>query len=253
MIVEHRPYGKLALRAWRLDALLDQVSLDPTRSLRLQVLLGVVALAWIALVGTLLLRPSAAPPEGADALPPLASAIPPPAEVGSNSYGQVPVGPGKSGKPKPVPLNPGVPHEASAEPTRPAASTRVRVQEKTPLAHALEAPRRYGDEGDRAAPLPHLAAKPPHLHEPTPREAALHGVQAMTITTGHRYLATVTLSFAEAFADNGRIASILTSAGFADVTVTGSGNTRTATGTWTGATMTRAVDSHLSNVRDLSG
>lgn len=81
----------------------------------------------------------------------------------------------------------------------------------------------------------------------------IHGAQAMTITTGHRYSATVTLSFVEAFADNGRIASILTSAGFTDVTVTGSGNTRTATGRWTGATMTRTVDPHLSNVRDLSG
>ena len=75
----------------------------------------------------------------------------------------------------------------------------------------------------------------------------------MTITTGHRYSATVKLSGFEAFADNGRIASVLTNAGFADVTVTGSGETRSATGTWTGATMTRAVDPHLSNVRDLSG
>jgi hypothetical protein len=66
-------------------------------------------------------------------------------------------------------------------------------------------------------------------------------------------LSTVTLSFVEAFADNGRIASILTGAGFADVTVTGSGNTRTAAGRWTGATMTRPIDPHLGNARDLSG
>ena len=75
----------------------------------------------------------------------------------------------------------------------------------------------------------------------------------MTITTGHRYSAIVKLSGFEAFADNGRIASMLSNAGFVAVTVIGSGETRSATGTWTGATMTRAVDPHLSNVRDLSG
>jgi hypothetical protein len=274
MIVEYRPFltrslswdpssesarRKAATRTWRLGTILDQVSLDRGRSLRLQILLGVIALAWIALVGALLLRPSAAPPEAAGALPPLGVSLPPSAEVESNSYGQVPVGRVESGKPEPepepvpVPVNPGVPHEASAEPTRPAASTRVRVQDETPPTHALEAPRRYEDESDRAAPPPHLAASSPHLHEPAPRAAPLHGVHAVTITTGHRYSATVTLSFVEAFADNSRIASVLISAGFADVAVTGSGNTRTATGTWTGATMTRAVDPHLSNVRDLSG
>jgi hypothetical protein len=232
---------------------LDQVSLDPGRSLKLQIVLGVVALAWIALVGALLLRPAAAPPEAAHALPPLAVPLPPPAEVELNSYEQPPVGLGASAKLEPVPVNPGVADEASAEPTRPAASTRVRVQEKTPPTHVLQAPRRNEDESDRATPPPDLVAPSPHLHEPAPREALLHGVHAVTITTGHRYSATVTLSFVEAFADNSRIASVLISAGFADVTVSGSGNIRTATGTWTGATMTRAVDPHLSNVRDLSG
>jgi hypothetical protein len=251
MTIEDRQYSGAISRAkrasgtGRLDVALDRISLDPARFLTLMIVLGVVALTWVALVGAFLLRPSALAPEAVSALPPLAVSLPPLAEVESNSGGQVPAELDESPKPEPVPINPRVPHEAGAEPARPAASTRVRAPEKAPLAHALEAPRRPGDESDRAG-------TPPHLHEPTPREAPVHGGQA-TITTGHRYSATVTLSFVEAFADNSRIASVLTNAGFAHVTVTGSGTIRNATGTWTGATMTHAVDPHLSNVRDLSG
>ena len=250
MTIEDRPHSdaiftaKRASGTGRLDAALDRLSLEPARFLTLLIVLGVVALTWAVFVGVLLLRPPAPTPEAVSALPPLPVSLPPLAEVESNSYGQAPIEP-ESGNPHNVQINPGVPHEAGAEPARPAASARVRAQEKAPLAPALEAPRRYRDESDRAAAHP-------HFHEPAPRDAPVHGGQA-TITTGHRYSATVTLSFVEAFADNGRIASILTGAGFAHVIVTGSGTTRLATGTWTGATMTHAVDPHLSNVRDLSG
>lgn len=237
--------AKRASGSGRLDAALDRVSLEPTRFLALLIVLGAVALTWAVLVGAFLLRPSAPAPEAVNALPPLAVSLPPLAEVESNSYGQAAVEPGESGKLENVPINPNVPHQAGAEPARPAASTRLRVQEKTPPASAIEAPRRYRDESDRVV-------SPPRFHEPAPRDAPVHGGQAI-IMTGHRYSATVTLSFVEAFADNGRIASILTGAGFAHVIVTGSGTTRLATGTWTGATMTHAVDPHLSSVRDVSG
>lgn len=252
MNIEGRPNSgaistaKRASPTGRLDAVLDRIALDPAGSLVVLTVLGVVNLTLIVFVWMILLGPSAPAPETVSALPPLVASLPPLPEVESNSDGQVPVRLGESRKPEPVPTNGGVPRDARVEPASPAASTPVQVQEKTPLAQAVESPRRHGDESDRAAP-------PPHPREATRREVPVHGVQAMTITTGHRYSATVTLSFAEAFADNGRIASILTSAGFAHVTVTGSGNTRTASGTWTGATMTRAVDPHLSDVRDLSG
>jgi Protein of unknown function (DUF2778) len=138
MIVEHQPYRKRAPRAWRLDAILDQVSLDPARSLRLQIFLGVVGLTWIVLVGALLLRPSAAPPEAARSLPPLASATPPLVEVTSNPYGQMAVGLGEAQEPEPLPGNPAVSPEAIPKPAPPAIPT---AQKKTPLPPAREAAR----------------------------------------------------------------------------------------------------------------
>jgi hypothetical protein len=154
MTIEHRPNsnsvsaasrGKRAYGTVWLDAALDRISLDPARFLTLLIVLGVVALTWVALVGALLLRPSAPPPQAPAALPPLAvslppsaEALPPLAEVESNSYGQIPIGLGETQKPESVPVNPAVPHEAGPEPTPPAAaSTRVRPQ----LPHPSEPPR----------------------------------------------------------------------------------------------------------------
>jgi hypothetical protein len=72
-----------------------------------------------------------------------------------------------------------------------------------------------------------------------------------TIVNGHRYSAEVDLSWIEGFASDDMLVAKLAAYGFADVTVTGSGETRQAQGTWTGETMTGEVDSHLSRIVDL--
>jgi kumamolisin len=72
-----------------------------------------------------------------------------------------------------------------------------------------------------------------------------------TVLHGHHYSATVTLNFLEGFASNDTIVGMLDSAGFTDVSVTGSGETRQAQGLWPGPTTTAALDPHLSNVVDL--
>ena len=75
---DRRPTNGLLRRArgaqW-LEAKLNDVSSDPVRFRRLQIILGVVALAWVGCVGTLMLRPTSAP-ETVAAVPPLAS-LPP--------------------------------------------------------------------------------------------------------------------------------------------------------------------------------
>jgi hypothetical protein len=265
MSIERRSaaFGKGASGTGRLDAALDRISRDPARCLAALTVLGVVAVTWVGLVGALLLRPPAPQPEALAALPPLAEALSHLADAESNADGQAVVEPAEPREPESASaaLNPS--HEASLGPA-PPASPRLRTHEK-PLdtaAHSANLPgakrseASYG-QGDRSEEPRHVderdrEATPARVNKPTPREASSHGTRALTITTGHRYAATVTLSGFECFADNGRIASVLTGAGFANVTVTGSGGTRSATGTWTGATMTRAVDPHLSNVRDLS-
>lgn len=75
----------------------------------------------------------------------------------------------------------------------------------------------------------------------------------MTITHGKRYSATINLAWYEAFDSNEDLVSRLTKMGFADVTVDGGGEQRQAEGTWTGETMTGAVDAHLSNIKELEG
>ena len=84
-----------------------RIALDPARSLKFQIVLGVVALVWIAFVGALLLRPHSSPQVVA-ALPPLLAtpplsepapfAAPPPL-----SYGQVATGTGESPSPSRLP------------------------------------------------------------------------------------------------------------------------------------------------------
>lgn len=265
MSIERRSavFGKGASGTGRLDAALDRISRDPARCLAALTVLGVVAVAWVGLIGALLLRPPAPEPEAVAALPPLAEALSHLGDAESSADGQAAVKPAEPPEPKSASaaLNPS--HEASLEPG-PPASPRLRTHEKQPdtAGHSANPPgAKHSDahsgQGDRSEEARHAderdrEATPARVNRPAPREASSHGTRALTITSGHRYAATVTLSGFESFADNGRIASVLTGAGFANVTVTGSGGTRSATGTWTGATMTRAVDPHLSNVRDLS-
>jgi hypothetical protein len=75
----------------------------------------------------------------------------------------------------------------------------------------------------------------------------------MTITKGTRYSATITLQWPDSWASNDTVASHLGDIGFTDVVVTGSGGTRQAIGTWSGATSTGEIDSRLSNIEVVAG
>ncbi len=62
----------------------------------------------------------------------------------------------------------------------------------------------------------------------------------ITLTSGQRYNAEISLGMLESLAGNDTIRNKLTDAGFTNVLVTGSGSNRRATGTWNGPT--RAVE-----------
>ena len=69
---------------------------------------------------------------------------------------------------------------------------------------------------------------------------------------GHRYKATVTLSFFEQLgATNDLIRVKLVSAGFKEVKITGDGEKRLAEGTWGKPDVTGSIDDHLSNVTEV--
>jgi Tlde1 domain len=149
MSIEQRPNsgqvsparkGKLAAGAGGLDATLNRISLNPARSLRLQIALGALALAWVVFVGALLLRPSAPPPEAVAALPPLAVALPPLAEVESNTIGEPPIQIGVPQEREPVPVKPDVSRETSGESAPSAVSPGIRQREKAVLPAIREAP-----------------------------------------------------------------------------------------------------------------
>jgi hypothetical protein len=149
MTIEQRPQsgrvsparkGKLGPGTGGLDATLNRISLNPARSLRLHIVLGAVALAWVAFVGVLVLRPSAPPPEVVAALPPLAVALPPLAEVESNTIGEPPIQIGVPQEPKPTPVKPDVSRETSAEPAPSAVSPGLRLHEKAALPPIRQAP-----------------------------------------------------------------------------------------------------------------
>jgi len=86
---------------------------------------------------------------------------------------------------------------------------------------------------------------------PVAGEAAV-AAPTVTVETGKRYQATVTLSWLEQqFATNAMIAGQFAQLGFSNVGVTGDGATRIATGVWTGPPTTVPLDSHLSHVTAL--
>jgi hypothetical protein len=82
-------------------------------------------------------------------------------------------------------------------------------------------------------------------------QAAQPRAATFTVRHGRRYRATVLLSGFEQFAGNDLIAGRLTHVGFTDVLVTGSGGTRQAEGTWSGADTTAQLDPHLTYVIEL--
>lgn len=74
----------------------------------------------------------------------------------------------------------------------------------------------------------------------------------VTVRQGHRYSATITLSGLEQLADDQTVAARFQGFGFINVTVTGAGAVRQGLGTWAKPDMTVQLDSHLSNVTDIT-
>ena len=106
-------------------AKLNGVSSGAGRSHWLLIVIGLVAvaLASVGFLGTVMLRPRAAP-ETAAVLPPLVSAAPSLAEDASNSPRQT-IEPERLSGPEPAPIQIGVSHEASLEAAPPPASTTI--------------------------------------------------------------------------------------------------------------------------------
>lgn len=69
-----------------------------------------------------------------------------------------------------------------------------------------------------------------------------------TIEKGKRYKATITLGLLQSMASNEMVASRLREAGFTDVSVTGTGQRRVATGLWAGDTVSGAIPSEISDI-----
>ena len=72
-----------------------------------------------------------------------------------------------------------------------------------------------------------------------------------TVRQGKRYRAILSLGFLERLASNEMIAGKLREAGFAEVTVSGSGANRTAQGLWPQADATAEMPSQVINVIDV--
>ena len=69
-----------------------------------------------------------------------------------------------------------------------------------------------------------------------------------TVEKGKRYKATITLGLLQSVASNEMVADKLREAGFADVSVTGSGRTRTATGLWACETISGTIPNEISDI-----
>lgn len=96
------------------------------------------------------------------------------------------------------------------------------------------------------ASVTHAAATPvPELMDAQPMAATY------TVRTGRRYRARVTLGVLEQFASNDKVGDVIAGFGFSDVVVTGSGRTRQAEATWSGADTTAPIDARLSDIAEL--
>ena len=71
-----------------------------------------------------------------------------------------------------------------------------------------------------------------------------------TVQMGRRYRATISLGWLERWASNDTIAEQLRAAGFSDVSVTGSGGTRTAEALWPGPDTTGEMPPQIVAVVD---
>jgi hypothetical protein len=75
---------------------------------------------------------------------------------------------------------------------------------------------------------------------------------AFTVRSGRRYRATIALGLFERWADNETIAERLRAAGFSEVKVTGSGDTRVAEALWPGPDRTGEMPRQILEVSELS-
>lgn len=75
----------------------------------------------------------------------------------------------------------------------------------------------------------------------------------MILTQWQKYRATVNLGFFKRFANNGQIEDKLLEAGFKNVTVSGSGSTRQAEGTWMAKTQEADLPGEISDVEEING
>lgn len=72
-----------------------------------------------------------------------------------------------------------------------------------------------------------------------------------TVRQGKRYRATIALKGIERWASNEMIAQRLTAAGFADVVVSGRGDTRTAEAAWPGPDSTGEMPEQVADVVEI--
>ncbi len=72
-----------------------------------------------------------------------------------------------------------------------------------------------------------------------------------TVRRGQRYRATLALGLLESLADNEMIADRLRSAGFADVSVAGSGAARLAEASWPGEDVSAELPSQITAVTEI--
>lgn len=72
-----------------------------------------------------------------------------------------------------------------------------------------------------------------------------------TVHKGKRYQATINLSFVQGLASNDKVAEKFRDAGFTDVTVTGSGRTRLATGAWSDEDTTAEIPDEVGHIEQI--
>ena len=73
-----------------------------------------------------------------------------------------------------------------------------------------------------------------------------------TLQRGRRYKSMISLGFVERIADNETIAEKFRTAGFTDVTVTGSSNTRHAEGAWLADDITVSLPSQVADIYEIA-
>lgn len=77
-------------------------------------------------------------------------------------------------------------------------------------------------------------------------------MQRYTVEKGKRYRATITLGLLQSFASNDMVAVKFRDAGFIDVAVTGSGQTRTAEGLWPHESASAEIPNEISSINAMA-